>query len=395
MQCIIFSEEYCHPENLFPFTLTRRIQDIRVGILTIREKWEQSLGLSSFDKWEGDYKESTRSITIDGNISEGNYLMIHANILPTPALTMAIKALQPGQLLMHPVSGAIAFHFNATDVASLHKIRVRQTILYEDDVPSLQKPWDIFAINELAIQLDVDLITKGRRSAEISATNQVIGKEKVFLEEGARLEYCIINASVGPVYIGKDALIMEGSMLRGPVAILENSVVKMGTKLYGATTIGPFCVAGGEIKNVVMMGYSNKAHDGYLGDAVIGEWCNLGAGTSASNIKNNAGPVFVYHPASEGGKGMAGIKCGLMMADYSRAAINSSFNTGTVVGVSCTVFGSGLLPRYIPNFSWGAEGVRKYDFDNALKDIRNWKKLKDNDLSEREENILRYIYDNF
>lgn len=395
MQCIIFSEEYCHPENLFPFTLTRRIQDIRVGILPIREKWELSLGLHSFDKWEGDYKEGSRSLTIDAGMPAGDYLLIHANILPTPLLTTAIKALEPGELLMHPVFGALAFHFNATDVSSLHNIKVRNTLTFADDVPSLGAPWHIFSINELAIQLDFELLTKGRKSAPISTTNQVIGGENIFLEPGAKLEHCIINAAGGPVFIGKDALVMEGSMLRGPVAILDNAVIKMGAKIYGATTIGPSCVAGGEIKNTVMMGYSNKAHDGYLGDAVIGEWCNLGAGTSASNLKNSAGPVYVYHPASEGAKGIAGNKCGLLMADYSRAAINSSFNTGTVVGVSCTVFGLGLLPRYIPNFSWGAEGIRKYDFDKALKDIRNWKKLKDNELSAREENILKYIYDNY
>lgn len=395
MQCIIFSEEYCHPENLFPFTLTRRIQDIRVGVLSIREKWESVLDLPSFDKWEGDYKDSERTITIDDGIEPGNYLLIHSNILPTPSLVEVVKSLQPGELLIHEASGAIAFHFTETDVTSLHNIKVRKTRIYEGDVPSLQKPWDIFAINDLAIRLDIEWLTRNRVSEPVSTSNRIIGNGPVFLEPGAKMEGCLVNTTTGPVYIAKDAQVMEGTMLRGPVAIGEHAVIKMGTKIYGATTIGPWCVAGGEIKNSVMMGYSNKAHDGYLGDAVVGEWCNLGAGTSASNVKNNAGPVYVYHPASEGGMGLAGIKCGLMMADYSRAAINSSFNTGTVVGVSSTVFGKGLLPRYIPNFSFGAEGLKKYDFDRAIADIRNWKKLKEQELSAREENILKYIYDNF
>ncbi|MBZ5856243.1 putative sugar nucleotidyl transferase [Flavihumibacter profundi] len=395
MQCIIFSEEYCQPENLFPFTLTRRIQDIRIGILTIREKWEKILGLPSFDKWEGDYKEGTRSIRIDGGLEEGNYLLVHANILPTETLAKAIMALSPGELLMHPESGAIAFHFSSGDVSSLHRIKVRQTTNYDKEVHCLKAPWEIFMKNDIALRLDFELLTKGRKSVPVSASNQVIGKENIFIEAGAVVENSIINASSGPVYFGANALVMEGCMIRGSLALLPNAVLKMGSKVYGATTIGPGCIAGGEIKNSVMMGYSNKAHDGYLGDAVIGEWCNLGAGTTASNVKNNAGEVYVYHPTSDGGRGKAGIKCGLMMGDYSRSAINTSFNTGTVIGVSSSVFGSGLLPKYIPNFSWGADGIRKYDFDLALRDIRNWKGLKDAEISRREEHILKYIYDNY
>ncbi len=395
MQCIIFSEEYCQPENLFPFTLTRRIQDIRIGILTIREKWELMLKLPSYDKWEGDYKEGDRSVTIDSKIKEGHYLLVHSNIIPTPALAKAVISLEPGQFLTHPIAGAIAFHFHSSDVTSLHKIRVRETISFQDDTPKIVYPWDIFHLNDTAIRLDFDVLTKDKRSAQISPTNKVSNEEQVFIEEGAIVEHAIINAVTGPVYIGRNALVMEGTTIRGPLAVCEDAVIKMGSRIYGATTIGPACTAGGEIKNTVMMGYSNKAHDGYLGDSVIGEWCNIGAGSSASNIKNNAGEVLVYSPASEGNKAMTGIKCGLLMGDYSRASINSSFNTGTVVGVSCSIFGSGLLPKYIPNFSWGADGIRKYDYEKALRDIRNWKKLKDVVLSEREENILKYIYDNY
>ncbi len=395
MHCILFSEEYCQPENLFPFTLTRRIQDIRMGIFTIREKWEQFMQLPSFDKWEGDYKDSERSVKVDHDLSPGHYYLVHANILPDQALADAVRNLPEAALLVHPTAGALALHFTPDEVAGLHKIKVAKMVQYEAPVLSIRRPWDIFHFNDDAIRLDIGLLMRSRVSAALPAGNQLIGQGTVFVEEGARVEGCLLNTRQGPIYIGKDAEIMEGSCIRGPFALGEKAVVKMGSKIYGATSIGPHSVAGGEIKNAVIMGYSNKAHDGYLGDSVIGEWCNLGAGTSCSNVKNNAGEVYVYHPASEGGKGNAGMKCGLLMGDYSRAAINTAFNTGTVVGVSANVFGSGLSPKYIPGFSWGADGLRKYEFDKSLRDIRNWKKLKNAELHPREENILKYIYDNY
>ena len=211
------------------------------------------------------------------------------------------------------------------------------------------------------------------------------------MEAGAKVENCTLNAAEGPVYIGKNATIMEGSMIRGPVAICDGAVVKMGAKIYGATTIGPFCTAGGEIKNSVLFGFSNKAHDGYLGDSVLGEWCNLGAGTTNSNVKNNAGEVKYWVDADKK-EISAGIKGGMLMGDYSKAAINTSFNTGTVVGVCCNVVTPGLTPKLIPNFSWGADGITKYKLNKALLDIDNWKKLKGATITEREKQILTDIY---
>ncbi len=395
MQSIIFSEEYCQPENLYPFNLTRRVQDIRVGIRTIREKWEAALQLPSFDKWEGDYKETEQSLLIDASLVSGDYLLLHANILPDKELVAAIQALKTGQALIHAEAGAIALHFNAADVTGLHKIRVQQTISYPADLLSIRYPWDIFRLNDQAIRYDLEFLLQTSASYPISASNTIIGNHPILVEEGVEMEACIINASAGPVYIGRGAQVMEGTCIRGPVAICNNAQVKMGTRLYGGTTIGPYCIVGGEIKNAVLMGYSNKAHEGYLGDAVVGEWCNLGAGSSASNVKNSAGPITVYHPASQGGKAIVGNKCGLLMGDYSRSAINTSFNTGTVVGICSSVFGTGLLPKYIPNFSWGAEGIRKYDFTRALRDLENWKKWKNSHLTPREQHILRYIYDNY
>lgn len=395
MQCIIFSEEYCQPENLYPFHLTRHVQDLRLGMLTIREKWETALSLPSWDKWEGDYKESDRSKIIDTSLSAGNYLLLHSNIIPTQDLLDAIRLLSSGQALMHEEAGAIALHFHSEDVTGSHRIKVKETIPYNGELIQVRYPWELFQLNDRAIREDFKLLTTGRSSNPVKGGNTVIGEHPVFLEEGVEMDACIINTKEGPVYIGKNATVMEGSCIRGPVAICENALVKMGTRIYGGTTIGPYCMAGGEIKNSILMGYSNKAHDGYLGDSVIGEWCNLGAGTSSSNVKNSAGPIVVYHPSSEGGKAIVGTKCGLLMGDYSRAAINSSFNTGTVVGICSNVFGSGLLPKYIPNFSWGADGIRKYDFSRALRDLENWKRWKNSAISSGEQNILKYIYDNY
>ena len=389
---IIFTEEFCQPENLYPFTLTRQIQDIRVGILTIREKWERILGLPSFDKWEDDYKDLDRSIRIDKNTGNDICLMIHGNILPTAKLVKAVKKLQNGEFISVNGNAGVIFRFTKNEITEPHKIKVTNAITIKDDVKNIQFPWDIFQLNNYAIQQDFELLTGKRKSQKISGANKIVKASRVFIEKGVEMEHCILNASEGPIYIGKNALIMEGALIRGPVAIGENAVIKMGAKIYGATTIGPNCIAGGEIKNSVFFGNSNKAHDGYIGDSVIGEWCNMGAGTSNSNIKNNAGEVRVW---TLKGEMSAGLKCGLFMGDYSRTSINSSINTGTVIGVCCNVFGQGLSPKYIPSFSWGSDGVQRYSFEKALIDIENWMKLKNKTISDSEKIILKYIFENY
>jgi len=259
-------------------------------------------------------------------------------------------------------------------------------------VPRIIYPWHIFQQNGEALVDDFALLTSGRNSQPIPSSVQAIAPENIFIEEGAVLQYCVLNASGGPIYIGKGAEIMEGSLIRGPFALCDGAVVKMGTKIYGATTIGPYSIVGGEIKNSVIFGYSNKGHDGYLGDAVIGEWCNLGAGTSNSNLKNNAGEVKVWDMGSKGFVA-AGTKCGLLMGDYSRSAINTSFNTGTVVGVCCNVFGEGLTPKYIPSFSWGYDNQQKYQLDKALRDIASWKRFKGQALTDTEIQNIKYIFE--
>jgi UDP-N-acetylglucosamine diphosphorylase/glucosamine-1-phosphate N-acetyltransferase len=392
MDKIIFTEEFCQPENLHPFTLTRQIQDIRVGILTIREKWEYLLDLPSFDKKEDDYKDLDRSINLADALADGDCYMIHGNVLPSASLVKAIKKLRNGEFVSVNGNNNIAFRISRNELEGGHKIRVNKSVQLKEEVHTIRYPWDITLRNEQAIRDDFALLSAKRKSRALSKSNRVIKPGQVFLEKGARVENCVLNASTGPIYIGKNAEMLDGCLVRGPFALGEGALLKMGTRVYGATTIGPYCVGGGEIKNSVLFGFSNKAHDGYLGDSIIGEWCNLGAGTSNSNLKNNAGEVGVW---TQHGEIKAGQKCGVMMGDYSRTAINTSINTGTVVGVACNVFGNGLTPKYIPSFSWGSEGIARYQFDKALDDIANWKALKGKTLTDNEKSILQYIFDHF
>jgi UDP-N-acetylglucosamine diphosphorylase/glucosamine-1-phosphate N-acetyltransferase len=324
-------------DDFFPFSLTRSVADIRCGILTIREKWEIYL-------------------KNEPGIPSG--LSIPSNIIPDPALIRSFSENDPENYFQQ--SGRL---LNIVDI--LH-------------------------YNDREIKNDFLLITKDRSSQPISSTNKLTGSS-IFLESGAVVEHCILNATKGPIYIGKDTIVMEGSMIRGPFAIGEKGVVKMGTKIYGATSAGPYCVLGGEIKNSVIFGYSNKAHDGYLGDSVIGEWCNLGAGSSNSNMKNTGGSIKLWNPLKKSFVD-GGLKCGLMMGDYSRSAINTSFSTGTVLGVCCHVFGNGPTPPYLPSFSWGS-GANVYAFEKAIQHINKWKKLKGMKLSQEEIKQLKNIFD--
>ncbi|MET0394683.1 MAG: putative sugar nucleotidyl transferase [Chitinophagaceae bacterium] len=392
MNKIIFTEEFCQPENLFPFTLTRQLQDIRVGILTIREKWEKILGLPSFDRREDDYKDLDRSVNVDEAAGDGSCFMIHGNVLPDPKLVKAIKQLKNGEFISVSGKAGIIFRFSRKEIIQQHRIKVTRPIETTDEPGLIRYPWDILRLNDQAIRDDFALLTRKRKSRPIPGSNRVINRKAIFIEKGAKVEHSMLNASAGPIYIGRDAEIMEGCLIRGPFALGEGARLKMGTKVYGATTIGPYCVAGGEIKHSVLFGYSNKAHDGYLGDSVIGEWCNMGAGTSNSNIKNNAGDVRVWTPH---GQVSAGTKCGVLMGDYSRTSINTAINTGTVIGACCNVFGAGLTPKYIPSFAWGSEGVARYEYDKAIRDIGEWKKLKGRAVSDNEKSILKYIFAHF
>ncbi len=249
---------------------------------------------------------------------------------------------------------------------------------------------DIVKNNAATIVGDVAIKQINKAMLELSSSSQIIHAYNIFVEEGAILENCILNASEGPIYIAKNCKIMDGAILRGPIFIDEGSIVKMGATIYGGTSIGKNCVVGGEIKNSIINNFSNKAHHGYLGDSIIGKWCNLGAGTSNSNVKNNGSDIVLQLEKEQLN---AGNKFGLVMGDYSRSAINTSFNTGTVVGTCCNIFTEGLTPKYIPNFSWGCKGER-YELPKAFTDIENWKIMKGETLSKDERELLKNLYTN-
>ena len=373
---------------LYPFTQTRPIADIRIGIFTIREFWEDY------------FKQGSHSIT-EKYLQDkfppppGNeILLINPALVPTNEFLNEIGFLQNEEAIVQEgiVLAAKTMKYNNWSIADIKSNLFLKLKSLTEAVKFLTYPWQIFQWNDNAIRNDFSIITKGRASASLSSTNQYISPENIFIEEGAKAEYSILNGSTGPIYIGKNCEVMEGCMIRGPFAMLDRSILKMGAKIYGATTLGPGCMAGGEIKNSILFGHSNKAHDGYLGDSVIGEWCNLGAGTSNSNLKNTAGVVNVWHNAS-GEYLPVGIKCGLIMGDYSRSAINASFNTGTITGVCSNIFGDGLLPKYIPDFTWGTSHAKRYELEKAFLDIHNWEQLKNQSLSNHDKNILKHIFD--
>ena len=326
--------------KLLPFTYTRPVADIRIGILTIREKWEEYLGYTTTTITEEYLSEKYPMVELEENV------LINASYLPNLELVEMIKNLKDNEAIFYD-EDVIAFY--TKDTQEEVDLESYNAIEFSDDLIKIENTWDIFSKNGEAIQDDFDLLTKGKKSKPIPISNNTIAPENIFIEEGATLEFATLNASLGPIYIGKDAVIMEGTLIRGPFALCEGATLKLGAKIYGPTTIGPFSRVGGEVNNSVLFGYSNKGHEGFLGNSVIGEWCNLGADTNNSNLKNNYAEVRLWSYETEGFARTGLQFCGLMMGDHSKCGINTMFNTGTVVGVSANIFGSGF-PR-ISNFS--------------------------------------------
>ena len=372
-------------DALLPFTYTKPVADIRVGILTIREKWEAHLGGTTTTITEEYLSEKYPMVELEENV------MINASFLPNAELVALIQGLTANQAIFSE-DEIIAFH--TTDEQDEVDFDTYDVISYEQDCLRIEHTWDIFSKNAEAIQADFDLITKDRTSKPIPATVNVIAPENIFIEEGAKLNFCTLNASFGPIYIGKDAEIMEGCVVRGALAMCENAVLKLSAKIYGATTVGPYCKVGGEVNNSVLMGYSNKGHDGFLGNSVLGEWCNIGADSNNSNLKNNYAPVRLWSYETENFAKTGLQFCGLMMGDHSKCGINTMFNTGTVIGVNANIFGSGFPRNFVPSYSWGgASGFTTYLTKKAFEVAKVVMARRKVEFTAQDEAILTHVFE--
>jgi UDP-N-acetylglucosamine diphosphorylase/glucosamine-1-phosphate N-acetyltransferase len=372
-------------DALLPFTFTRPVADIRIGILTIREKWEKYLGSTTTTLTEEYLSEKFPMVEMEENI------MINASFLPNAILSEMVSNLEPNQAIFR---GEEVIAFYTQDTQDEVDFDTYEILEFDDECLTVAHTWDIFAKNDAAIREDFDLLTEDRKSLPIPKSVNVIAPENIFIEEGAKLEFVTLNASSGPIYIGKNAEIMEGSVIRGPFALCESGRVKMAAKIYGATTVGPYSVIGGEVNNVVLFGYSNKGHDGFLGNSVLGEWCNIGADSNTSNLKNNYEEVKLWSYETESFEKTGLQFCGLMMGDHSKCGINTMFNTGTVIGVSTNIFGSGFPRNFVPSFSWGgASGFLTYITKKAFETARIVMSRRQIEFDEKEARILEHVFE--
>ncbi|UYW01572.1 GlmU family protein [Flavobacterium agricola] len=369
---------------LLPFTFTRPVADIRIGILTIREKWENYLGTTTTTITEEYLADKYPMVELEQNV------MINAAYCPNPELVALVRELQPMQAVVQG-DDIIAFYSEISQDEV--DFEAYDLIEYEGNAITVEHTWDIFQKNEQAIREDFELLTTDRESEPIPSTVNAIAPENIFIEEGAKMAFVTLNAATGPIYIGKDAEIMEGSVIRGPFALGDHAQVKLATKIYGATTVGPHCRVGGEVNNSVMFAYSNKGHDGFLGNSVLGEWCNIGADSNNSNLKNNYENVKLWDYETERFVNTGLQFCGLMMADHAKCGINTMFNTGTVVGVSANIFGAGFPRNYIPNFTWGgAQGTQVYLTKKAFETAKIVMARRDIEFTEQDAAILQHVF---
>lgn len=375
--------------DLLPFTFTRTAAHIRTGILTIAEKYEKYFNTTPSFLTEDYLQKKYPSVFSDENI------LINAGVLPDEDFVLACSKLKLGESLFQD-NIFLAGKFTETEaqiIASRSDFTRTNKKAYEGKLICIDQVWKIFQYNDTEIRRDFKLLTHGRVSAIASETNTLINKEDIFIEEGAVVECSVLNASSGPIYIGKDAEVMEGSLIRGPFALCEHGILKLGTKIYGATTIGPYCKVGGEVNNSVFFGYSNKGHDGFIGNAVIGEWCNFGADSNNSNLKNNYDEIKLWNYRKAGFVKTGLQYCGLFMGDHSKCGINTMFNTGTVVGVSANIFGAGFPRNFIPSFSWGgASGFSVYQLNKAYETAERVMERRNLILTKEDKDILDHIF---
>lgn len=370
---------------LLPLTFTRPVADILIGIMTIRQKWEMYLGTTTTTITEEYLSEKFPMVEMENNI------MINASFLPNEILVALILDLEPNQAIF---KGEEVVAFYAQESQDEVNFDTYEIIELNEDCLTVEHTWDIFSKNGLAIREDFAFLTEDRKSQPIPKSVNVIAPENIFIEEGAKLEFVTLNASTGPIYIGKNAEIMEGSVIRGPFALCEGAVVKMASKVYGPTTVGAYSKIGGEVNNSVLFAYSNKGHDGFLGNSVLGEWCNIGADSNNSNLKNNYEEVKLWSYETESFAKTGLQFCGLIMGDHSKCGINTMFNTGTVVGVSTNVFGSGFPRNFVPSFSWGgAAGFTTYVTKKAFQTAKLVMERRNMDFDEKEEAILEHVFE--
>jgi len=323
---------------------------LRCGILTLAEKWQRHLGVSTVGYLTQPYLQAKFPA---GEVA-GPALVINGAVCPDDLLVRQVQALRPGQGLYCEEVLVAAHLADASQIAELIQDGLREQQQVAEPVTIISRPWHLFLYNGAEIRRDFALLTHGRTSQPVGDAHTIVyAPENIFIEEGVKIRAAILNAENGPIYLGKNAQVHEGAILKGPLAVGEGSHVNVGAKLRGDNTIGPFCKVGGEVSNSILMGYSNKGHEGYLGNSVIGEWCNLGADTNTSNLKNNYAPVKVWSHTAHRFVDTGQTFCGLMMGDHSKAGINTMFNTGTVVGVGANIFGAGFPRQFIPSFSWG------------------------------------------
>jgi UDP-N-acetylglucosamine diphosphorylase/glucosamine-1-phosphate N-acetyltransferase len=385
MNYILF-DDYSR-NHLLPLTFTRPVAELRVGITTLREKWEKLLKAKTSTLTEP-YLQLKYPLR-----KAKDTVLINASVFPTPALLARILKLEPDQALVSDLKTvARCMDLQKLEFSLESDDETCTKIILEEPCQKIEYPWDIFAMNGEAIEADFARTIKGQKSQKPDASNLIIGKGKLFIHRHAKVFGATINTSTGPVFIGKGAEVMEGAMIRGPFALCENSTVKMGAKIYGPTTIGPHCKVGGELNNVVIFGYTNKAHDGFIGNSVIGEWCNLGADTNSSNLKNTYDEVRMWSYPNQTFVDTGKQFCGLIMGDHSKCGINTMFNTGTVVGVSANIFGSGFQRQFIPSFAWGGTaGFKSYNIDKAQLVASRVYKRRDISYTDADKKIMAYL----
>ncbi len=380
MLIVLYDNEFRH--HLYPLTLTGSVGLLRCGIMNAKERWGKIFDCDVMMHVPDYLKILYPAIPFEEQI------WIDAAVLPDEPLTNAIQSLKDGSALYqnhHLIAAKTTISANEFSASII--LKNLKAIDYTKPVDRIIYPWDLFRMNFKLLEFDFSLLSKERSSESINQNNIIIG-ENFFAEQGADINCSTFNTQTGPIYIGKNAVIMEGCNIRGPFAVNDNSVVKMGATIYGATTLGKNCVAGGEIKNSILNDYTNKAHEGYLGDSVLGEWCNLGAGTNVSNVKNTGAPFrFLKNEEQEYPD-----KCGVIMGSYSRTTINTAINSGSVIGVCSHIFSPGFLQQSTADFSWGLNA--KYDLQKAFQHIENWKGFKEKTLAEPEKKVLEYLHNN-